>query len=900
MSLTRQDFSSADAFERALVEAASKGHWVLTATARLARRVLHRYRLDRIEQREQGWKTPAVSSLNRWVMNTFTLLWNPCRPLSRLTSLRLWNEAVQKASLPEGLKAGPSLYMKLQEAFDLLTRHLQEVAGSPGGQTLPDWRREVARHYQDLLEANRLIGWTDLLNQVSEAIAEGRVRLPQRIIVAGFDELYPAEGAFIHTLSERGEIVLCQPASSPGNDPKVRVFATPEQECQSVCAEVVREWNRGEKRLGIIFFDWDYSTLLKRCLDGLADREVRTSDSLRYNLTVGTSLSEHPLFQTAVIPLRVLNESEPNSLLSSFLCSPYVRKQGEGWDHGIRRSLWIAMESRDSRAMLNEGLSRLKGEGYPVDSFRPFTFERRRSIRTCLEDLERLWEVFDFPVCRSETDTLAKEHLFGILDGLAKEAGELEAGRGDVMAWLRAASQGIEVLEKTPETAGIQVLNLAESRGLAFHHLWVVGVHGRVLPPPRRDLPFLDPDERLRVQGGSAEGLWDDAQRTLSYLLAAAPQVNFSRALSKNEDAPYLPCPLISDKEQHGDLIRSVDLWREPPQEWLRARWLRDGWRGLHGEAEKERTRTEDRVNAQFPRQLDVTALEDLLSCPFRFLAGRLLTLEPLEKTRVGIDPADRGVVIHRILREFVQGLSTAVPGWPDDGGKALLYLTETVDRVLSEKPDDPFWRVERLRLLGDDRSEGLLTVWLEKERERAREGWRFEATEERFEGLPLSDTGVSVKGRVDRVDHHPEGTALWDYKTGQVPPPKEVLEWMVRAQLPAYLLSLKKGLLRCRHDRGKRVETGYIALRKASEVDVKPLRDSRREIDWDNFFYKWEKWIKERLKTPLTGRYVADPIPRPSPRDEGACQYCPYPGLCGLEAQPSDQEDQASEESRE
>src|SRR5512136_1462988 len=60
------------------------------------------------------------------------------------------------------------------------------------------------------------------------------------------------------------------------------------------------------------------------------------------------------------------------------------------------------------------------------------------SIRTCLEDLERLWEGFDFPVCRSETDTLAKEHLFSILDGLAKEAGELEVGRGDVMGWLAA------------------------------------------------------------------------------------------------------------------------------------------------------------------------------------------------------------------------------------------------------------------------------------------------------------------------------------------------------------------------------------------------------------------------------------------------------------------------------
>ena len=250
----------------------------------------------------------------------------------------------------------------------------------------------------------------------------------------------------------------------------------------------------------------------------------------------------------------------------------------------------------------------------------------------------------------------------------------------------------------------------------------------------------------------------------------------------------------------------------------------------------------------------------------------------------MGIEPKERGGVIHKILKEFTQGLAAAAPDWPDDKGKALEFLEKTVDNILGKYLEDPFWQVERLRLLGDDESPGLLKEWLEKERERASEGWGFEVAEESFEELSIGDTGIVLNGRVDRVDSHPEkGKALWDYKTSDSPPDREVLEDMVRPQLPAYLLSLKQGHLPRLGEWSGQVKAGYITLKKASEVEIEDLKN----VDWEDFLQRWKEWVKKRLEGPLKGLYSADPKPPPSSlQNEGACKHCPFPNLCDFKAQ--------------
>jgi RecB family exonuclease len=832
--------------------------------------------LERIEKRSQGWETPLVFNFNRWVKNILDMLWEPSRSLSKLGALRLWHEAAQKMKPLEGLNLTPSLYLELQEAFDVLTSHGQKLIGYQTSQIFPTWRQNVSRHFLGLLQAHQYVSWADVLDIVGKAVAQGKISLPKNIIFTGFDELSPIEKNFVHIVSEKSHVVFYRAKKEPGEEVKVQVYATPEQECQSICTEVLKAWNGGQKRLGVVFLDTDYFQLLKRCFEELADREVRPANALRYNLTMGIALSEHPLFQTAMFPLRLLEEPTPNTLLSSLLCSPYIRKQRDDWDHQVKIALW----STNGAQTLNDALINLTRLGFPTGSLEIFATEQKQPMEVWLEGIENLWKELDFPLCRCETDTLAKEHLFKVLEELRKETGYLEVSRKDVLDWFIAASEGIEVVEKTPETAGIQVLNRVEVRGLSFDCLWVVGTHGRVLPEPVRNLPFLDPDERRIVEGGTEEGRWEAGKRTVSYFLAAAPTVTFSRAASRAEDEPYIPCPLIPDESPKEGQFRTVDLWENPPQGWVRARWLREGMAGFSSQDAEVRGEVNDRVNTSLPQVLNVTNLEEILSCPFRYFAGSLLSLESLQEPVMRITPLERGEVIHRILRDLIRGLITAAPDWPMDSRKAFEFLKQTAEAVLAAKPDNLFWKVERLRLLGDDTFPGLLSVWLEEEQERALEGWRFEVAEERFEGLIIGDSGVILTGQVDRIDSHPlHGMIIWDYKTGDVPTSTAIFKDKVAPQLPAYLLALMRSLLHHVDASDRTVMAGYIHLKKASEVKIVHLKDARQ---WQEFLSQWESAVKERLEHLLSGLYLPDPRPSPGGNQKkGACKNCDYLNLC-------------------
>jgi RecB family exonuclease len=832
--------------------------------------------LARIQEKEQGWMTPSILGFNRWVKNAYESLWEPRRLLSRIAGLTLWDEAVRGTGLPEGLRPGPYLYLDLQDSFDILMRSGQLLTGPPSGHALADWRRVVFGKFLSLVEKDKYIPWGSVLKKVGEGVAEGRIGLPERIILAGFNELSPAEEVFVRFLALRSKVTIYCASNRVHKGTKVRLFATPEQECQAVCAEVLRAWNLGQKRLGVVFLDQDYFGLLKQSFEELADREERPPHGLRYNLARGTELSKHPLFQTALLPLRIPDEPQPNRFLSSLLFSPYVRRFEEEHDLAIRSFLWDQKGPKEWTDALY-GLSR---RGLTVEPLKNLCLYKRKPFKAWLYELENLWRDLGFPLCRCETDVLAKDHLSTIVVDLKKEAGNLEMSRGDVLAWMTAASRGIEVVEKTPETAGIQVLNLEESRGLGFDFLWVVGTHGRALPRPAGESVFLDSDELRNAEGGTAEKTWEAGQRNLSSLLAGAPVVMFSRAASKGEDAPYLPCPLIPIELDEESPEYTVDLWKEPPAEWLRARWLREGLRGLQGGPEDSVGKGLEIVDSVFPGILRVTEFEELLLCPFRFFAGKLLGLKPLEEPKPGIDPRERGEVLHKILREFVRGFAHGVNGWPEDQSKAFELLERTVDAVLGDRMEDPFWRVERLRLLGDGKIPGLLKAWLDAEQKRASEGWRFEAAEISFEGLPVEGTPVKLNGRVDRIDFHPEkGRALWDYKTGDPDPSAEVVRWMVRPQLPAYLLALKNGLLSRLGAWSGETEAGYIGLKRASEVKISSLEGLRE----DDFFKRWIETVKERLEQPLKGIYSPDPRPQPSSnRNEGACKYCPFLMLCG------------------
>ncbi|MBI2437212.1 MAG: PD-(D/E)XK nuclease family protein [Lentisphaerae bacterium] len=897
-------FSTAGEFERTLVQAAQEGAGVLCATGRLARRLLHRYRQARLATGERGWETPRIRSLRSWLRETYEELWPTRRGLSPTLALKLWHQAVQCVTAPEGLIAQPALYAQLQASLDILLETGLDALADYGAHPLAGFRREAAKHFLALAEREGAALWRDLVMAVSGTIANGRVALPARMILAGFDNISPLEGTLGDALAARSKTELWRAgAELVDQQTRIRLYATPEQECRAVCAEVLRAWNNGKRNLAVVFCDCASFPLLKRCFDDLAGMERPDFEhAIRYNLTIGTPLIEHQLFQTAIIPLRLPGEPLPARLLSSLLTSPYVRKpEPEALDN-LCAALWAPQRTLP----LREALKALADHGYSMAPFQQFYARQTAPLGDWLKNMNACLAAIGFGRFEGQhrgTDALAKQHLEEIIQELTKEAGEIVMSAAAALTWLTTLAEGLVVAEKTPETAGIQIMNPGEARGLAFDHLWVVGAHGAAIPPPAREWPFLAPDEQRLLEGGTLEWQWEQGQRQLAMLLAAAPQVNFSRAAAADEATPYPPCPLLPDEtNSDNEPIRiAYNLWETPVAEWMRARWLREGCLALRDNEAVDTRHHSEPAATPLARELSVTALEDLAQCPFRYFCDYMLKLEPLVPAEAGIAPRVRGKVLHAILKTFVDGLADCAPGWPADEELARAWLEEAVNSELAHCPDNIFWRVERLRLLGNSAQPGILPVWLAAERERAQVGWRFVLAEAPFTKLPVA--GLILHGRIDRIDHHPqEGLAVWDYKSGTVPTAASVIDQVCELQLPAYLLAVRHGRIPELKDIAAPMQAGYIGLKTVADVKVVYLGSQRNKIDWNEVLPQWEDALAQRVAAPSQGSFAAEPRPG-SPaifhNRKGACEFCEFFNLCGFfDRRPAEDNAQAGEES--
>ncbi len=900
---------SAAEIEAAAAEHAAKGSLVLASTGRLARRLLHRCRLARLSEDQRAWATPRIMAFRRFVMESHASLWDEFRPISRVAALCFWSRAMKEIPPPEGIVPTPALFAMAMDALDVVEAGGLEAIEAQSFEALPAWRAEASHHFLKLLRREGFLSYKGVASRVAGALRERKILAGRPVVLVECEKLSYPDALVAEALEAQsgGLIKMRACVSSEGRALRSRVWATPEQECRAVLAEILEEWNRGGRDMGLVYLDGSYRPLLRSLLGELAGNEpVDLERSIRYNLAGGDPLPSHPLFESAVLPLRAVAEPSAPALLESYFTSVYL-----GFERRLDRAAKTraALHGRRPAGDCKSSVAALEREGLPVGRIKAMSKLKRAPLGLWLESLDGLWKQTGFPSFAGsdrQMDAIAWQHLGEAVASLGAEAGKIETTAREALAWLREAASSYAVAFKTPETTGLQVLPAREAAGLAFQRLWVVGAHGDALPGAGVDQPLLSSLERRLLPECTPEGRWEEAGQTVESLLASAPSVLFSRAAGLGEEAPYLPCPLIPDEAEDGRRIeRTLDLWSDPPPAWLRARWLMKSLvaRPASPPAERQPTPPLDAA-----REWSVTSLERLAGCPFAFFASDVLLLEPVPKALQGIDPLERGGLVHSALRRFILALMESPPGdWPQssDGAKAL--LSECVDLELQNggRAEELLWQVERERLLGDDESPGVLGKWLELERRRAQEGWRPLAAEAAFSGLDAA--GLWLKGRVDRVDAGPHGAmAVWDYKTGAIPTASKVLEKGLGLQLPAYLLALKRGLVKGVERGDAPLQGGFICLRSAGEVSAEPLVEGRGKgralVDWDARLPQWEEALRGKLEGPMKGEFPAEPSPgslRDLSRKGGACEYCPYDRLCGYfdEAETAAPDDSAEPE---
>jgi ATP-dependent helicase/nuclease subunit B len=161
----------------------------------------------------------------------------------------------------------------------------------------------------------------------------------------------------------------------------------------------------------------------------------------------------------------------------------------------------------------------------------------------------------------------------------------------------------------------------------------------------------------------------------------------------------------------------------------------------------------------QRPKKISVTAVDRLKADPFAFYAQSILKLRSLDPVDDDHTARWKGEAVHKVFEE-----------WQQQDNCDPHKLRPRAEQLLKGEAIHPM-----LRALWAPRLLEAIDWIAAMERENQAEGRRPVAAETTGETVLA---GVTVHGRVDRIDRLPDGgLAIIDYKTGQPPTQKAVTE---------------------------------------------------------------------------------------------------------------------------
>ena len=165
------------------------------------------------------------------------------------------------------------------------------------------------------------------------------------------------------------------------------------------------------------------------------------------------------------------------------------------------------------------------------------------------------------------------------------------------------------------------------------------------------------------------------------------------------------------------------------------------------------------------PKRLSVTEIEHWLRDPYTIYAKHVLNLAPLDDVDAAPGAAERGTVIHNVLREFSERFAKELPA---DPAGALIEMGRKYFAALAEFPEArAFWWPRFMRI----------AQWLGGWEAGRRTSHELVAAE--IKGaieMPLSEGAFKLTGIADRIERDAAGGyVILDYKTGSVRTEKQV-----------------------------------------------------------------------------------------------------------------------------
>lgn len=852
------------------MDALSEGAILVSGNRRLARSLREAYRAARQKEGALAWIAPAVAPWEAWTGD----LWNQARsrsksePLLRLGAdqeLLLWERIVADSAGDELLSIEATAGVA-RDAWGLLHDWRLDRAALRSSLT-PD----VAQFMQwaDAFEsACTREGWIDAAS-ADASLPEllDLVDAPQDLLLAGFDELTPAQESLVAALRRRGTTVRSLTPQPHRNRECVRYcLPAPRDEIRAAARWARELVDRGEAGpIGVVVPDLaarqpEVERIFREAFDAPSLAAGGAATEGLFQISAGAPLSHYPLVRAALLALRLRPDRVDLATLSAWLRSEYAAG---------------GVAERGARALIDR---RLRDKGLPevrlTSAVGPSECAPRlsRAIQSWLKLWDELprtaqpatWagafaellsalNAWDEQELTSEDrQVLAEWHeLLADFAALGATSGPLRQSRALQLLERMAAER---MFQPAGKAGPVEVLGLLEASGAEFTHLWVAKLDDDTWPSEARPNPFL-PYDLQRDRGlphASPERELAFARTRLENLIGGAERVVLSSA-EADGDRELGPSPLVrcfpqTDLELRGGggvfkAFRGAD-----------AEFFSDSAGPPLGDHERAFGGS--------------TLLAHQAHCPFRAFAELRLRAEALPTAAPGLDALDRGTLVHALLEcvweelEGSAGLARAdLPEVAERGAReALARLSNQRGASLPER----FERIEQRRLAG------LATEWLAIEQER-QSPFRVVAAERK---RAVTVGGLTLHVQIDRVDELADGRhVLIDYKTGSPKPSEWDKERSLEPQVPLYAVTHPHTVAGALFAKLKPSEMGF---KGAVEEDVDLPTGARGDsgVLTSDRLAQWRRNLQRLAEEFLQGAAIVDP------RD-GKCGYCKIGSLC-------------------
>ncbi|MEA2259881.1 MAG: ATP-dependent helicase/nuclease subunit [Acidobacteriaceae bacterium] len=810
--------------------------------------------------------------------------------LTTLQEQQIWVELV-KPSI-EGLRliSVPGVAELAQEAFGLLCAYgaLDFLSGEKLGGPDVESFRMWARNFERKCRQEDWLSRSKLPLELEEAVLAGQEEATFRLVLTGFDRITPAQQDLIDAFRKQGhDITLEEPADISPEQTTFLVEARDKRDEIATCALWVKHELAAAKaqgqtcRLAVVVpgVSGERPEIERAFRQILAPAAVAIGASdqpLPYEFSLGVSLADVPMARSALLLLRWMNEALVQAQVSWLLLSGFLCEQQEEllaiaeFDVNVRRR---AMRQPE------QDLDSFLRSAHPPEKLRHRLQAARRLLHQnssmtfaqWVHVADQMLEAVHWPgahVLESE-DFQVQARWSQLLDSVAALA--FDGRLTDYAGFLEVLEQQAKQTIFAPESrdAPVQILGPLEAAGLTFDALWFLGAADTSWPSVGRPHPFLTRSLQRTHNMPHADSAadWKLAQQVTTRLERSAAKCIFSFPL-QNAEGACRPSTLVSTGKTR-----------------LASQALRLSIGALEVVAPEDdfpALQMDDEAAAilPWPREQDAGGAEILrrqAACPFQSFATRRLGARPMDATDWGLEPRERGSVVHKILESLWTELKTRDALVAAQREARLHAIVEQHVRAALEKfrerTQQHSWSQAYLDA-EEERIVSLIEEWLAYEARRA--DFIVEAGEEK---LAASVGDLKLQVRVDRIDAVDGGRVIIDYKTGMLtgvswdgPRPDE-------PQLPLYAgfgqIDHLKGVLlgRVREDKVKfigRVENARLVMPNDSKL-TRPAYSAAMLQSWQNV-------LRDLGQQFLNGEAQVDPKQYPK-----TCEFCDLPGLCRI-----------------